>query len=219
MIVVMSVVILTLFLGVGWAVSTEMFQHRAWRKKVESGDTAIVRALIEEALGTWSRARPPKGTAANLWAGVQGCQLVAVTTDSATVSTAAEGEFRTEEGRRVQVSSALDEAIAVAAKLADMMLYDVPNLRLASVRVDVYSTFTGSDGSPEQRPILSTTATRAAGDALDWEALTPAEVLGRFHTVFDRGSSGQAQRIELPPVEGTLPDLPLLAVAAEGVSE
>ena len=219
MIVVMSVVILTLFLGVGWAVSTEMFQHRAWRKKVESGDTAIVRALIEEALGTWSRARPPKGTAANLWAGVQGCQLVAVTTDSATVSTAAEGEFRTEEGRRVQVSSALDEAIAVAAKLADMMLYDVPNLRLASVRVDVYSTFTGSDGSPEQRPILSTTATRAAGDALDWEALTPAEVLGRFQTVFDRGSSGQAQRIELPPVEGTLPDLPLLAVAAEGVSE
>ncbi len=219
MIVVMSVVILTLFLGVGWAVSTEMFQHRAWRKKVESGDTAIVRALIEEALGTWSRARPPKGTAANLWAGVQGCQLVAVTTDSATVSTAAEGEFRTEEGRRVQVSSALEEAIAVAAKLADMMLYDVPNLRLASVRVDVYSTFTGSDGSPAQRPILSTTATRAAGDGLDWEALTPAEVLGRFQTVFDRGSSGQAQRIELPPVEGSLPELPLLAVAAEGVSE
>ncbi len=219
MIVVMSIVILTLFLGVGWAVSTEMFQHRAWRKKVESGDTAIVRALIEEALGTWSRARPPKGTAANLWAGVQGCQLVAVTTDSATVSTAAEGEFRTEEGRRVQVSSALDEAIAVAAKLADMMLYDVPNLRLASVRVDVYSTFTGSDGSPAQRPILSTTATRAAGDGLDWEALTPAEVLGRFQTVFDRGSSGQAQRIELPPVEGSLPELPLLAVAAEGVSE
>ena len=61
MIVVMSVVILTLFLGVGWAVSTEMFQHRSWRKRVESGDTAIVRALIEEALGTWRRARPPKG--------------------------------------------------------------------------------------------------------------------------------------------------------------
>jgi len=221
MIVVMSVVILTLFLGVGWAVSTEMFQHRAWRKKVGSGDTAIVRALIEEALGTWSRARPPKGTAANLWAGVQGCQrdgtlggkAVEVADRVARILPALVQQ--TEPGATL----VLDEAIAVAAKLADMMLYDVPNLRLASVRVDVYSTFTGSDGSPEQRPILSTTATRAAGDGLDWEALTPAEVLGRFQTVFDRGSSGQAQRIELPPVEGSLPELPLLAVAAEGVSE
>ena len=39
-----------------------------------------------------------------------------------------------------------------------MMLYDVPNLRLGYVRVDVYSTFTGPDGTPVQRPILTATA-------------------------------------------------------------
>src|SRR6185437_14936424 len=109
--------------------SSEMLQHRAWRHRVESGDVDIVGALIEEALATWRRARPPKGTPSQLWAGVQGAQLVAVTTDSATLSGSAEPEFRTEGTTRVQVSSALDEAIALAARLIDMVMYDVPNLR------------------------------------------------------------------------------------------
>ena len=213
MIVVISVGVLAIFLAVGWAVSTEMFQHRAWRQRVESGDTAIVRALIEEALGTWRRARPPQGIPSNLWAGVQGVQLVAVTEESATVSSSAEGEFRTEEGARVQVATALDEAIALAAKLVDMMLYDVPNLRLATVRADIYSTFTGENGMPDQRPILSTLATRQAADGLNWEALAPAEILGRFETTFMRGPSGQGQAIVLPPIEGSPPGV----AAAPGV--
>jgi hypothetical protein len=103
------------------------------------------------------------------------------------------------------VSSALDEAIALAARLLDMMLYDVPNLRLGSVRVDVYSTFTGADGTPVQQPILTTTAERAVADDLTWEALTRAEVLGRFETVCERGPSGQGQAIVLPAVVGSPP--------------
>lgn len=220
MIPVLSLVVLAVFLMVGWAVSTEMFQHRTWRQRVESGDTAIVRALIEEALGTWRRARPPRGTASNLWAGVQGVQLVAVTEDSATVSSSAEGEFRTEEGQRVQTATALEEGTALAARLVDMMLYDVPNLRLARVRVDIFSTFTSNDGAPVQRPVLSTTADRTAADGLNWEALTPSEVLGRFETTFDRGPSGQGQAIVLAPIVGSLPELPTLELAtAEGAEE
>jgi len=206
MIILGSIVTLAIFLAVGWAVSTEMFQHRQWRQRVESGDVGIVAALIQEALGAWRRARPPRGLGANLWAGVQGAQLVAVTATGATLSASAEGEFRTEDGRRVQVSSALDEAIALAAKLVDMMLYDVPNLRLGSVRVDVYSTFTGSDGTAVQQPILSTTAERGVADALSWEALAPAEVLGRFETRYERAASGQAVPVELQPVEGVAPE-------------
>lgn len=205
MIVVGSLIILAIFLFVGWAVSSEMFQHRAWRKRVESGDIDIVGALIEEALATWRGGRPPRGTPANLWAGVQAAQLVAVTGDGATLSTSAEGEFRTEEGQRVQVSSALEEAIALAAKLLDMMLYDVPNLRLGFVRVDVYSTFTGADGTPVQQPILTTTAERSVADGMTWEALTPEEILGRFETVYERTSSGQGLVIQLPPIEGKAP--------------
>jgi len=205
MIVLGSIVTLAIFLFVGWAVSAEMFQHRAWRRRVEQGDVDIIAALIEEVLAAWGRARPPKGVAANIWAGVQGAQLVAVTEDSATMSTSAEGEFRSAGNERMQVSSALDEGIAIAARLADMMMYDVPNLRLSLVRIDVYSTFNGPGGTPIQRPILTTTVERGVADTLTWDALTPAEVLGRFETRYERGPGGQAIPIELPAVEGRAP--------------
>jgi hypothetical protein len=199
-IVVGTIVVLVLFLAVGWAIVTEMFQHRHWRRRVEAGDTGIVEALLNEALAAWKRARPPRDVPTNLWAGVQGAELVAVTADSAVVSASAEGEFRTEDGKRVQVSTALDEAIALAAKLVDMLLYDVPNLRLATVRADIYSTFTGSDGTPVQRPILTTTAHRADAEGITWEALSPAEILGRFQTRYERGPAGQALPIPLDPL-------------------
>jgi hypothetical protein len=194
-----------IFLGVGWAVSTEMFQHRAWRKRVESGDTDIVAALIEEALATWRRGRPPRGTTASLWAGIQAAQLVSVETDGVTLSTSAEGDFRTEGGTRVQVASALDEGIAVAARLLDMIMYDVPNLRLGYTRVDVYSTFTGADGTPSQLPILTVTAERATADDMTWEALTPEEILGRFDATYSRSPNGQPLPIELPELVGNPP--------------
>lgn len=205
MIIIGSIVVLAIFLVTGWAVATEMFQQRAWRNRVAHGDSHLVAALIEEAMSGWRRARPPRALPASLWAGVQGAQLVAVTDDSASLSASAEGEFRTEEGRRVQVTSALDEAAALAAKLVDMLLYDVPNLRLDSVRVDVYSTFTAPTEAPVQRPILTTTASRQQADSLAWEAMTPAEILGRFQTNYIRTASGQAAAIDLPPIEGEPP--------------
>jgi hypothetical protein len=207
-IIIGSLVVLAIFLVMGWAVATEMFQQRAWRRRVDEGDAPLVSALIEEAHGTWRRSRPPRGTPASLWAGVQGAQLVAVTEDSATFSASAEGEFRTEAGKRVQVSTALDEAIALASRLIDMMLYDVPNLRLRRVRVDAYTTFSGGGGHPEQRPILTVTADRSVADSLSWEALTPAEVLGRFDARYHRDDSGQGEPIELDAIEGIPPAQP-----------
>lgn len=214
MIILGMLFVLAIFVFIGWAVFTEMFQQRHWRQKVESGDLDIITALLEEALGTWRRTRPPRGTAANLWAGVQGSQLVAVALESATVSTSAEGEFRTEGAQRVQVTTALDEAIALSARLLDMLLYDVPNLRLRRIRVDVYSTFAAENGAPDQRPILSVTAERSVADALTWEAMTPDEILGRFGARYERLPSGQGAVIELDPVEGE-PPAPQLNVPPE----
>lgn len=214
MILLGMIIVLSIFLVVGWAVSTEMFQQRAWRKRVESGDVDIVAALLEEALSTWRRGRPPRGTPASLWAGVQEAQLIAVETHGATLSSSAGAEFRTEGGQRVQVASALDAGMALASKLLDMILYDVPNLRLGYARVDIYSTFPGEDGAPIQRPIISATADRATADGLDWEALTPEEVLRRFGAIFERGASGQPVPIDLPPIEGT-PPRPTEEAAAE----
>lgn len=205
MIIVGLAIVGIIFAVVGWAVSTEMFQHRAWRRRVASGDVDIVAALVEEALGVWRRGRPPRGTPSSLWAGVQAAQLIAVEMDGVTLSTSAEGEFRTEGATRVQVSTALDEAIALAAKLLDMIMYDVPNLRLGYTRVDVYSTFTGADGTPVQRPILTATAERVIADDMTWEALTPEEILGRFDARYERAESGQPVAIDLPPLEGRSP--------------
>lgn len=203
MIVVGSVVVLALFLLVGWAVSTEMFQQRAWRRRVEGGDLDIIAAILEEGMATWRRSRPPRGFPAHLWAGVQGAQVLAVSEDSATVSAAAEPEFRTESGERVQVASALDQAIGLAARLVDMLLYDVPNLHLRAVRVDVYATFMEPQGRPVQRPILTTTADRSEADHLSWETMTAVEILGRFQTVYERGPEGLGLPIPLPPVSAS----------------
>jgi hypothetical protein len=207
MIIVGSLIVLAIFLAVGWAVSIEMVQQRRWRRRAAAGDVPLTAALIEEALDTWRRGRPPRGLPASTWAGIQAAQLLALTSEAATLSTAAEGEFRTEAGERRQVSTALDDAMTVAARLVDMMLYDVPNLRLRMVRVDVYSTFAAEDGSPVQRPILSTTADRAAADGIDWETLAPEEILARFETTFRHGPGGQGQPIDLREPIGDPPPL------------
>ena len=202
MIIVGTVLGLAFFLLIGWAISTEMFQHRSWRKRVASGDNEIVEALILEAMAAWRRARPPREVPASLWAGVQRAELAAATADLAIVQSSAEGEFRSVEGRREQVSSALEEAFALAARLVEMMLYDVPNLSLGSVRVDVYSTFTADGGAALQKPILTTTAHRADADGIDWDDLAPAEILARFETAWEPTASGLAAPITLPPIPG-----------------
>lgn len=202
MIVVGTVITLAIFLFVGWVIATEMFQQVSWRRRVKSGEGEIVVALCEEALSSWRARRPPKGVSTHLWASIQGTQLVAATTEQATVSTAAQGAFRTEGGQRVQESTDIQAAMEVAARLLDMMMYDVPNLQLSTVRVDVYGTFTASDGIPEQRPILTTTATRAIADSLEWESLSPDELLEQFETVIGQSDVGVAHAIELPEVTG-----------------
>jgi hypothetical protein len=201
MLVFGTIVVAAIFLLVGYLVSVEMFQQRVWRRRVQQGDTSILDALIREGLAGWRRGRAPRSLPPNVWAAIQGVELVAVSEDSATVSTSAEPEFRNEGGARVQVRSSLDEAMLVAARLAEMLLYDIPSVGLYEVRVDVYSTFAAPGGAAEQRPILSLTADRPTADDLEWEALAPEEILARFETIYDRGAEGEGRPIELPPLD------------------
>ncbi len=200
MIVLGTVLALAFFVLVGWLISTEMFQQRGWRKRVASGDHEIVRALIHEAMTTWRASRPPRDVPVSVWAGVRRVDLAAATAEFAVIQTSAEDEFRSVEGRREQVASALDAAFPLAARLVEMMLYDVPNLSLGSVRVDVYTTFTAASGAAQQKPILTTTAYRADADDLDWDMLAPDEILSRFDTTWQTDSSGLALPITLPPL-------------------
>ena len=86
-----------------------------------------------------------------------------------------------------------------------MLLYDVANLRLEGVRVDVFTTFASDDQDAIQKPILTTTAWRTKAEGIDWEALTPEEVLGRFDTSYERGLGGRGVPVEIPEVDGIHP--------------
>jgi hypothetical protein len=201
---VLIIVVFGLFLA--YIIFQETRAHTYWRSLVAKGDVDAIRMLLEQEIQRWKTARVPKEVPAALWHGVQTAELVAVGADAAQLTCAAEGEYRFSGGRPQEVASPLDAGMRLAAKLAEMVLYDVPNLRLAAVRVDVYSTFHTADGLPNQRCILSTLAERADADDLDWEALRPHEVLDRFATTYHVDERGLAQPIDPGPLlEGTVP--------------
>lgn len=203
------------FLFVGWAVTTEMLQQRWWRRKVAEGDVDIIAAMLDESLNSWRRGRAPKDMPANRWAAVQGAEVVAVTPEAGvTLGASIVPEFRTEDGQRVKITSDIEEAEALAARLVDMVMFDVPNLRLDSVRLDIYADLAGSG----QQPVLSTTAYRDVADELMWEALTPREILGRFDTVWAEERDGATIPIDLPPIEGEQPR-PAEEAAADALNE
>ena len=205
MIVIGMVIVLAIFVFVGWAVSTEMFQQRTWRRRAEEGDPDIIGALINDALGRWRRGRPPKGVPANRWASIQQAEVVAVGPGIATLSTSLVLEYQTVEGRRIPTARPLDEAIEAAALLLDLILFDVPNLRLPRVRVDLYSDFPAEAGGTVQEPILSSTASRAVADELFSESLQAVEVLRRFDTIYHPSEGSELHPIVLPPAEGSRP--------------
>ena len=199
---VLIIVIIGLLLT--YVICQDMRAHAHWRGLVAKGDLNAIRMLLEQELERWRTMRVPKGTPTALWHGVQTVELVAVGADATQVTCAAEGEYRFTGGRPQEITSALDAAMRLAARVAEMILYDVPNLRLSLVRVDVYTTFHNADGVPEQRCILTTVADRATADDLDWEALRPAEIIDRFESRYGVNERGLAEAIDPgPPLEGT----------------
>src|SRR5690242_6519185 len=101
-----------------------------WRSLVDKGDVKAIRDLIETEVEAWHRARVPRGTPALLWHGVQTVELLDVTDRGARVSCNAEGEYALVSGRRIETSSPLSEGMKITTKLAEMLLYDVPNVKL-----------------------------------------------------------------------------------------
>src|SRR5262249_37751889 len=141
----------------------------------------------------------PKGVAASLWHGIQTAEVAGVGRDFINLICSAEGEYRIVEGKRQEVSSPLEEGMKLASALLERLFYDVPNVRLSIVRVDVYTTFRAVDGTPEQKCILTTYAERADAERLPWEELLPREILARFETRYELNERGAARPIEPGP--------------------
>jgi hypothetical protein len=65
-----------------------------------------------------------------------------------------------------------------------MLLYDVPNVKLDRVQIDVYTSFRDENGHAEPRCILSTAVSRKTVEHIDWDETEPVDFIalteGRF---------------------------------------
>ena len=196
------------FVVAGYVVLQGTRASIAWRKAASSGNVEVIRHILEDAISSWRSARRPKEIAPDVWRGVQSVALVDVTADGepagadlgASISCQVESEYRLLDGRWIEVSNPLQEGFAVTARLADMFLYDVPNLRLDAVRIDVHTTFRDADGSAERACILTTDVRREVARGVDWEQWTAAEIVDALGGRYRLGERGVALPIE--PAEG-----------------
>ena len=197
---VAAILIFLLFTLIGFVLFKEVRTHIFWRRLVAEGDFEAINGILIGEINRWRTQRPPKGTSAAVWAGVQGMELLAGSGQFVHVSTTAEAEFRVVDGKRVQVATAYDTAVSTVSKLTEMLLYDVPNLRPGFVRVDVFTTFRNEDGSAIARPILSSLADRVRAAPIDWDSGDSHAIVAGFDLVVRISDSGEALPVELPPV-------------------
>jgi hypothetical protein len=183
-------IIALLFAFFGFIIFKEARTHRFWQRKVEEGDLEMIRQLVDVEVERWRTERPPRAVPASVWQGIQGVELVAVGRDYIHASTTAEPQFALVGGARRQISSALDEARRVTARLAERLLYDIPHVRPDRVQIDCYTTFLELGAEAAQRCILSTLARRDDAAAIDWDSDPPeaiAERLGARYRLDERG--------------------------------
>ncbi len=183
-------VVMVMFIVIGWVLFREAWTHRFWRQRVDEGDQEMISQLVQSEVQAWRSERPPKGMSAAVWQGIQNVELLEVGRDYIRVSTSAEPQFALVSGSRRQVSSAIDEAKRITAKLAERLLYDIPHIRPERIQVDVFTTFQEAGGQVAQRCILSALAHRADAADVDWENDAPEEIaerLGARYRLDDRG--------------------------------
>lgn len=192
------IVIAIVVVVIAYVVIQETRAQEHWRGLVRRGDVDAVRTLVLQQVADWRKERPPAGMAASVWHGVESAEVVEVTPDAVRLSATAEGQFALVEGQRREVSTALEQAMAVTAALAERLLYDVPNVRLDRAQVDVYTTFRQEHGPGEQRCILSTVADRESAADVDWDEDPPEAIVRRFGGRCTRDAQGQPQAIEPP---------------------
>lgn len=166
-------IVLLILLFTGYVIVQETRAQLHWRDLVEHGDVDAIRQLIEGEIETWHNQRVPKGTPALLWHGVQTIELTDVNEKSARVSCNAEGEYSLVGGKRVETSSPVEEGMKITKRVAEMMLYDVPNVKLDQAQVDVYTFFRTQGGVAEPRCILSTRIDRRTVEHIDWDETEP----------------------------------------------
>lgn len=183
-------VVSVLFLVVAYIVIQGTRAATAWRKAAAAGDVKVISEILADAISVWRSSKRPKDTPPAVWRGVQSMQPVAVGPDFVRVACEAEGEYRLVEGRWIEVRDALQDGMAITAKAADMLLYELPHFRPTRVQIDIYTSFRDAQGMARRHCILTTSADREAARGVDWDEWTPeqiVEALGGYYRLSDTG--------------------------------
>ena len=165
-------VVLIVLLLTAYVIVQETRAQMHWRGLVQGGDVEAVRQLLGAEVETWHTSRVPKGTSALLWHGVQTVNIIDVSGHAARVSCSAEGEYALTEGKRLEISSPLNEGMKITLKLTEMLFYDVPNVKFDHVQVDVYTSFRDESGRSDAQCILSTKIERSRIRLVDWDEIS-----------------------------------------------
>jgi len=124
-------------------------------------------------------------------------ELANVGADFVSVSVQAESEYRQVDGQWLEITSAFEEGLAITAKCVEMLLYELPHVKIGRAEVDVVTSFRGEDGSASRRCILSTVAPRdVAASKVNWDEWTPAQIVESFGGRYQLGKSGRALPID-----------------------
>ena len=184
------VAILIVLLLTAYVIVQETRAQMHWRGLVQDGDVEAVRQLVDEEAENWRTARVPKGTPALLWHGVQTVNVTDVSGTAARVSCSAEGEYALTDGKRTEISSPLNEGMKITLKLAEMLLYDVPNVKFDQVQIDVYTSFRDESGRSEAQCILSTKIDRSRISLVDWDVISGPDFITLNEGRYSLGGGG-----------------------------
>ena len=166
-----------LFVIFAWVIIQGTRAALAYRRQAAAGDVAVIEEIARDAISVWRSQKRPMEVPPEVWRGVQTVELLEVGPDYVRVSVEAEGEYKFIEGRWMEMANPLQHGMAATAKAADLLLYELPNCRLAKVQVDVYTTFREADGRSSRQCILSTIASRERAQQMDWEKWPAREIV------------------------------------------
>lgn len=196
-----------LFVFFSWLMIQGTRAALAYRRQAASGDVAVIREIAAEAISVWRSQRRPKEVAAEVWRGIQSLELVDVGPDYVRVSVQADSEYKLVEGHWREVANPLQAGMAITAKAADLLLYELPNCKLERAQIDVYTAFRDAYGNPSRQCILSTIASRQRARTVDWEGWTAREIVDAFAGRYRQNELGQPLAIDPDEVTVSPPSL------------
>ena len=205
-------VMVIMFLIVAYVVMQGTRVAMAWRKAAEDGDVKVIAEIVDDSLTEWRSKKKPKEIAVDVWRGMQSTQLVEVAADFVRVSCQAESEYRREGKNWVESANPLQTGMAITARVAEMVFYDLPHFRPQRIQIDVYTTFRDGNGASSRACIMSTEADRSEALVVDWDEWTGEEIADSLGARYRMGERGQPLAIEVadPAVEDEAEEAPMV---------